>query len=336
MAQIIEIDPYDDAALRRFFDTERASIHQDRPDAVTRGWESLRTSAQAPNPYYRRTFLAAVAEGRTVGTCELGGSVEDNQHVADVEVNVLGDHRRRGIGRLLWAEADRRRRSEGRSTVCGEVHVPAGADPETTSAYAFARAVGFETVHLEDHLVLRLPVAEEDLERLRGRVRGRAEGYDVVTWGNRCPDAYVAAYCAMKSQMSTDVPTGEIDYQPIVYDEARLRSQEERTARSYDQLVAAARRPDGAFAGYTQMFLSRDDDIAIQDDTLVMPGHGDTGWARSSSSRRSGSCCETIPGVAASTPGPTRRTMRCIAPTPTSASGPWSGCTRCSASTRRS
>ena len=176
--------------------------------------------------------------------------------------------------------------ARGRSTVCGEVHVPAGADPETTSAYAFARAVGFETVHLEDHLVLRLPEAEEDLERLRGRVRGRAEGYDVVTWGNRCPDAYVAAYCAMKSQMSTDVPTGDIDYQPIVYDEARLRSQEERTARSYDQLVAAVRRPDGAFAGYTQMFLSRDDDIAIQDDTLVMPGTGIPARARSSSSRR--------------------------------------------------
>ena len=74
--------------------------------------------------------------------------------------------------------------------------------------------------------------------------------------------------------MSNDVPIGEIDYEPIVYDEARLRTQEERTARSY--APAASRPPVGPTApsGATRScYLPHGETDAIQDDTLVMPEH---------------------------------------------------------------
>ena len=143
----IEVDPRDEAGLRAFHDTEQAAIRHDRPDAVIRTWPALLTLAQTPSPYYRRTFLAAVDDGRTVGVADLGGSVRDNEHLADLEINVLADHRRRGLGRALWEEADRRRRADGRTSVCGEVCVPAGVTPDTSPAYAFAEAMGFSTVH---------------------------------------------------------------------------------------------------------------------------------------------------------------------------------------------
>ena len=165
---------------------------------------------------------------------------------------MLPDSSRQGIGRLLHDEAIRRARAEGRSTVCGEVHVAAAVADGDSAAYAFATALGFETVHLEDHLVLRLPVDAGRLDALRASAAGRAEGYDVVTWGNRCPDEYAAAYCAMKTQMSNDVPIGEVDYEPIVYDEARLRTQETGPPARTTSCVAAARRADGTFGGYSQ------------------------------------------------------------------------------------
>jgi GNAT superfamily N-acetyltransferase len=57
-------------------------------------------------------------------------------------------------------------------------------------------------------------------------------------------------------------------------DEARLRTREERMSRSYDQVVAVARRvADGRMAGYSLVFLAHDDREALQDDTLVMPEH---------------------------------------------------------------
>ena len=96
----------------------------------------------------------------------------------------------------------------------------------------------------------------------------------MVTWGDRCPDEHAAGYCEMKTQMSNDVPVGEIDYQPIVYDEARLRTEEQRASRSYHLVVAAARRTsDGAFGGYTVLYLPHDEAHVLQDDTLVMPEH---------------------------------------------------------------
>jgi hypothetical protein len=95
-----------------------------------------------------------------------------------------------------------------------------------------------------------------------------------VTWANRCPDEYAAAFCEVNTQMSSDLPVGEIDYQPIVYDEARLRAHDQRTASSFERLIAAAKQPqEGSFAGYSQVFLPRSEEYAIQDDTLVVPDH---------------------------------------------------------------
>ena len=50
--------------------------------------------------------------------------------------------------------------------------------------------------------------------------------------------------------MSSDVPVGEIDYEPVVVDAERLRAREERVFRSYDGITAVARRrADGVFGG---------------------------------------------------------------------------------------
>ena len=274
MVQIVELDPRDEAGLRAFHDTEQATIRHDRPEAVIRTWPAFLTIAQTPSPYYRHTFLAAVDDGRTVGVADLGGSVGDNEHLADLEINVLADHRRRGVGRALWEEADRRRRSDGRTSICGEVCLPAGVTTDTSAAYAFAEAMGFSTVHREDQLVLRLPVESGYLAVVSAAAERRAASYEILTWRNRCPDEHAAAFCEMKTTMSSDVPVGDIDYQPIVYDEARLRAQEERAAGSFDQLIAAARQPGtGSLVGYSQLYLPHGEDYVIQDDTLVMPDH---------------------------------------------------------------
>ena len=74
--------------------------------------------------------------------------------------------------------------------------------------------------------------------------------------------------------MENDVPTGDIDLEPVVMDEERLRTGEARLARSYFGVTAAARRrSDGVFGGYTQVYLAHGVDYVQQDDTLVMPEH---------------------------------------------------------------
>ena len=74
----------------------------------------------------------------------------------------------------------------------GEAYEPMEGEP--TAAVAFAESLGFTSEHVEEHLVLPLPVPVEQVERLRASVRDLA-GYELVTWEDRCPDEHLAAYC---------------------------------------------------------------------------------------------------------------------------------------------
>jgi GNAT superfamily N-acetyltransferase len=265
LVEISEVDVHDDPRLREFFDVEQAAMRGYRTRPVLRSYDVL-SMLRDTNPYYRHTLLAARELDRTVGIADLGRAVDTNTHLAELEISVRPDRQRRGIGRALYDEATRRLAADGRTTVVGEAHVPDGVRREEASAYAFAATLGLRSVHVEDHLVLELPSTPSDAPT--------ADGWEVVTWGARCPDEFAAAYCRMRTQMENDVPRGEVDYEPVVFDEERLRVGEERIARAYDQVVAAARRSaDGEFGGYSLVFVTRGESEALQDDTLVMPEH---------------------------------------------------------------
>ncbi len=268
--RISEVDPDDDIALRAFWETEEAATRPDRPHALLRTWAALTTSLRNPNPYHRRTLWVARDGDEVVGCAEISGALQDNTHIGFLDINVRPSRRGRGIGTQLYDVAAAHCRADGRTSVCGETYVPAGAD--TSAAYAFATRLGFEDVHREDHLVLDLPVPADEIARLRAKVDDAA--YEVVTWQGHCPDEHVVAFCAMRTRMENDVPTGDIDLEPVVMTEERLRTGEARLARSYLGITAAARRrSDGVFGGYTQLYLAHDVDYVQQDDTLVMPDH---------------------------------------------------------------
>jgi GNAT superfamily N-acetyltransferase len=252
----------DDTATRAFHEVEQAVARHDRPDAITRTYDALLNTWRNPSDYRRYLPLVAVVDGTVVGGADVGLSLQDNTHVADLEISVLPGHRRRGIGRALHDEATRLRVAAGRTSACGEVYAVPGAG---SPGLAFATALGYRSLHEEDHLVLRLPTAPPEVD---------PAGYELVTWRDRCPDELVEAYCAMRTRMNHDVPVGGLDVEPVEMTVERLRVGEERTGRSYSSIVAAARhREDGELAGYSLVYLGHGTDDAIQDDTLVMPGH---------------------------------------------------------------
>jgi GNAT superfamily N-acetyltransferase len=270
--RISEVDPADETTLRAFWETEQASVWADREHAIPRSWERLVAMVSHANDWYRRTLLVARDGDEVVGTADLGGSTTDNLHLADLEIHVRPERRRRGIGRSLDGEASERFGDDGRTSVCGEVFVPPGSSGEGVAAYAFAVAMGFEPVHTEDHLLLNLPVGAGEVDRLRARADATA--YDVVTWSGPCPEEHLEPFCDMHTRMSSDVPVGDIDYQPVVVDVERLRAREQRILRSYDGITSVARRrADGVFGGYSQLYLPHGADYVYQDDTLVMPEH---------------------------------------------------------------
>ncbi len=264
--EIREIDVHDEMQLRTWFDAEGAAIEHDRPNAVRRTFDALVAQVTIPSDYRRYVLLIAAKEDRVLGIAEIGFSLRDNIHLAELEVTVRPEHRRRGIGRALYAEATARRREAGRTSACGEVYV---VDHEDGSL-AFASAMGAASAHEEDHLALDLPLSPDRIERLSARTKS---GYEIVTWRGRCPDDLIDAYASMRTQMNQDVPAGELDHESVVMTPERVRAGEERLARTYDIVVAAARRADGVLGGYSLVYVARGSDQALQDDTLIMPAH---------------------------------------------------------------
>jgi GNAT superfamily N-acetyltransferase len=224
--------------------------------------------ARRPSPYYRRTLLVAREAGRAVGTADLGLTVEDNLHLADLQVRVRPESRRRGLGRALHDELVRRARAAGRTTFVAEINQP--LEGPSAPAYLFATALGYVVAQESDHHLLQLPVPDEHLDAL-SRVPA---GYTILTWVNHAPDEVVEAYAAMHTQMGRDAPSGAVDHTPVEITVDRVREGERRTVEAYDTVVAAARRDsDGVLGGYTLVHLAHDADYVVQDDTLVMPDH---------------------------------------------------------------
>ena len=259
--EIEELDPTDATARAAWHDVMERAIRADRPSALTTTLAAFEVVATSPSVHYARTWLQAVDDGVVDGVAELELPLSENTDVAWCELQVLPTHRRQGIGRALWLALVERAAAAGRTRLGGEVSV----DVEVAgAAHDFATAMGALEKHHEHHLVADLPVVPVPV----------GPAYDVVTWRGRCPDEHRAAYLAMRNQMNTDVPTGELDLEPEVIDEQRLATSEERLMRSYDVRVAAARRrSDGTFGGYSLLFVPHGTDYGWQDDTLVMPEH---------------------------------------------------------------
>jgi GNAT superfamily N-acetyltransferase len=263
--EIAELDIADDAALREFYDVERAAHAADRAHDVPRTWPQLLQMVREPSPYFRRVLLAARDDGKILATADIGVPLQDNLHLAHVEVRVLPGARRRGLGTAVHDEVIRRGRSAGRTTFLSEVFRPDAATPSPASE--FAEAMGYVDVHREEHQLLALPA---DVSTAPA---GRA-GYEVLTWYDRAPDDLLDAYAVMRTRLLVDIPSGGVDVEPVTFDAARLREEEQRTAHAYSHLVAVARRTaDGELGGYTKVFLPRDLDYVVQDDTMVMGPH---------------------------------------------------------------
>lgn len=266
--RITDLDLTSEHQLRSFWEVEQDAQRADRDNPILRGFDAFVRSATAPSEYAERVWLLATIDEDVVGVAELELPTADNTHLGEIEINVCAGSRRAGVGRALHDEVVRRARAAGRRTLTSEVM---SRDESGSAAESFATAIGYRAVHVEHHLSMALPVGTDLLTDLSNT----DPAYEILTWEGACPDELRPAYLTLRNQMNADVPTGELDHEPVVLDDARLRSQETRSAASYLALVAAAReRGSGSLVGYSLIYLPTGDaSLAHQDDTLVLPPH---------------------------------------------------------------
>lgn len=269
------MSPDDETAFRNWYRAWSVALGDGRTDPPLWTIEELRVQYLDDDPARAldREAYAAVADGEVLGTGVLELPRRDNPRFAEVEVTVPPRYRRRGVGTALFAAVLDRATELGRDSLAAAVAQP--VDAPRVPGVDFAGAMGFTWRNTDMRRRLDLPVDPAVLDALERESAPHHVGYRLVSWRDRCPDQYAAGYADLKSRLMTDAPTGTLEYEPEVWDVARLRAEEELTARQ-DRTVLTTVALDGTGdpVGHTQLAVPHHGTGEVfQWDTLVLPEH---------------------------------------------------------------
>ena len=269
---IREVDRQDVDALHRFWEIGKAAEDAYRPYDFYSPWEGALTTYQRGRPGFRNVLIGAYEGDTMVGRVYLNLPELDNTHLAFADVHVHPDFQRRGVGRALAEHTVARARAEGRRSLICEAYSPLG---EEGVPLKFARAMGF-TEALEDGIKLvDLVATEPTWDAIEREVAERIDGYTLVAWQDRVPDEQMAGYCRLGEAFNEEAPSGDLELEPEVWTEERVRRGEEQNALSgRHELAVAAIAPDGSMAGLTEIVVSKHaSHRGFQSGTLVLPEH---------------------------------------------------------------
>ncbi|GGO76466.1 GNAT family N-acetyltransferase [Nocardioides deserti] len=271
-ATVTEIDPADERALRAWWEVGEAASRERAYDAWPT-WEVARVAVPRPRPDLDVVLTVATdADDRVVGAGRLHLFRADNPQLADLEVYVVPDARRQGVGSAVLADLEARAVADGRTALVSTTYAPVGAESPGTM---FCAARGYPVASREETKLVDLRTAPAGWGELDRREADRIAAYSVVGFERRVPDEHVEAFCAMLSVFSSMVPTGDLELGPASWDAERLHATEQRFLDSGRTWVGAlAVAPDGTACGFTELSVHDvDPRHASVGGTLVLPEH---------------------------------------------------------------
>ncbi len=213
-------------------------------------------------------WVGLLDDGSPVGSLSIMLPQLDNLTVAHVDGAVHPEASGRGLGRELLAHALAVVRAEGRSRVF--IEAPQLPDGRPGPAFGMLTGVGARRVLDDDRRVLDLRAHPP------GDPAVAPEGYQVVQWTDRAPEALVEGCAYLLGRMVLDMPMGESDYEQEKWDVARYRASEQ-DARDRGRTrvsTAVVHLASGAVVGVSDIGINqRRPDVCYQWNTIVDPDH---------------------------------------------------------------
>lgn len=260
--RIEPLDAHDEGAMRAWHDVFLASHRHGRSHAVPLMREEVQARLVAERDTERQLAWSGLVDGRVVATGMLSISLHDNLDRADLDVQVHPDHRRQGFGAQLLQHLEDEARSHGRSVAVVEVAYPydAPADGSSTADVDFAVCRGYSFALGNVQRVLDLPVAEELLRELAEEAAPHHRDYTMRSFTRAVPDDLVESFAAIIGTLLAEAPSGRIENEPEVFDEARIRADEAVFAASgRTKFTTVALDRAGEVAAYTELVLPAHD-----------------------------------------------------------------------------
>lgn len=225
------------------------------------------------------TYGAYAAEGGPVlGVASVTMALDHNLHLLEtvllVPAGTDGDEAGAATVRALLDRAIELARERGRRTVSVLV-----SEDLPDARYAPARAG--KPVFTNLRSVLDLTSVDRERFAAWAAPSPANERYELVRWGDRCPDDLAGAYLAAAAAMD-DAPLEEAEYEFSPRSVERMRAREENSAAlGVRRHVTAAVTADGEIGGYT-MFVAYPEEPGGLDiwDTGVARSHRGRGLGR--------------------------------------------------------
>ena len=274
---VTQVDPQDGTSVAAWHAVRQAVEQDERPGEACALLDEVRASAvvgSGPDPDTAVVLLSVEVGGEVVGAARLDTPRRDNLHLAEVEVFVHPGARRRGVGRSLVAEVERRLEADGRSSLIGYTDEPPGRSSAMTCGAG--QALGFVQAQQEVRRDIDLPLDTERAAVLDAEVSPYAVDFDVVTWRDAVPDSLVDDLAVLHQRMSTDVPMADLDITEEAYDAARVRRHEALASAMGRALfgAGAVHRGTGRLVAYTDQAVPLSEPArAYQWNTIVLSEH---------------------------------------------------------------
>jgi len=241
------------------------------------------------NPTRERVHLTASVDGVAVGRAMVTTRPHSPGAGAYLAVDVLPEHRGRGIGAALLDRVESAAVAVGETSLKFSIpHAASTEGPRIASPTGFGElperdpGVAFLLRHgysLEQ--VVRISVLDTDGlapridDLLRDVEKSAGDDYRLVAWVGPTPAEWLDDLATLRTRMSTDTPMAGLAAPPDPWDVARVADHDALVGeRSETVLTTAARHvPSGRLVGFSEIVVPPARPAAVQEDTLVVREH---------------------------------------------------------------
>ena len=243
--QATETQLHDVHAVLCVFESERL------PDDPPPSFDVFRTGFCNEHPMMvNRHWLIRGESGKAVGRVDYSTLRSDeNQHLAQVRIGILPEHRRQGIATLALPMLIQLAQAEQRTLIMGRTYSTA------PSGVAFMKRIGAEASLTEDCVQARLAAIPDDI--IAKHIAHTPNGYKLHVWRDRYPDANLPDAVALHGLVN-EVPRGSLDVSDLTTTPEQLRDEEAAYAlRGIKRWTFAVEHlASGAFVGFSEVFQS--------------------------------------------------------------------------------
>lgn len=235
------------------------------------------------------TGFVAKRGGETVGMVTIDYAQEDGARAAELDLLVPAENWGQGIETALLDHAESAARRHGRSILqIWSLHRTTDAARSLVPGTGWGRIPAIPLTDLLEERGFRLEQVERNSEldltadtraldlSLQRAMKAAAGGYRLLTWDLPTPPEFRDGYAQVLSRLTTDAPSGDMEFDEEAWDAARVARRDARLTGA-GQLVSVAaieHVPSGAIVAYNELLIGADrTGITHQFGTLVASEH---------------------------------------------------------------